>query len=345
MPYMAWSTFGLPAEVTLSYSPTMMRAVVCRELGTLDNVVVDMVSTPTAGPGEALVEVRAAGVNYVDGLMCEGRYQVKFPTPYVPGGEIAGEVVGLGEGSEGFEVGDRVMALTGFGAFCDRMAVPVASLVHMPDVLGFGQGATMIQSYATAIHALKRAGLKAGEQVLVLGAGGGIGLAAVDAAVAYGARVIAAASSSQKLDAAVAAGAHATIAYEQEDLKLRARELSGGGVDVVIDPVGGTKSEAALRALGVFGRLCVIGFTSGTIGTVPLNQVLLSNRSVIGIDWGAWAMLDPAANRSLIEEAVTMTDEGRLTPAVPAERPLEDAARVMADLLERRVVGKVVLVP
>jgi NADPH2:quinone reductase len=323
----------------------MMRAVVCRELGSLDNVVVDSVESPNAGPRQALVAVRAAGANYVDGLMCQGRYQIKFPTPYVPGGEIAGEVLSLGEGAEGLEVGNRVMALTGFGAFCEQVAVPVQSLVRIPDSLGFGQGATMIQSYATAIYAFKRAGLKAGEKVLVLGAGGGIGLAAVDAAVAYGAQVIAAASTADKLSAAVRAGATATIAYEDEDLKVQARELSGGGVDVVIDPVGGAKSEAALRALGIFGRLCVIGFTSGTIGSVPLNQVLLSNRSVIGIDWGAWAAGDPAGNRRLIEEAVAMADEGKLSPAVPAERRLEDAAQVMSDLLERRVVGKVVLVP
>lgn len=323
----------------------MMRAVVCRELGSLDNVVVDSVESPNAGPRQALVAVRAAGANYVDGLMCQGRYQIKFPTPYVPGGEIAGEVLSLGEGAEGLEVGDRVMALTGFGAFCEQVAVPVQSLVRIPDTLGFGQGATMIQSYATAIYAFKRAGLKEGEKVLVLGAGGGIGLAAVDAAVAYGAQVIAAASTADKLSAAVRAGAVATIAYEDEDLKVQARDLSGGGVDVVIDPVGGTKSEAALRALGIFGRLCVIGFTSGAIGSVPLNQVLLSNRSVIGIDWGAWAASDPAGNRGLIEEAVAMAEEGKLNPAVPTERRLEDAAQVMSDLLERRVVGKVVLVP
>ena len=151
----------------------MMRAVVCRELGPLENVVVDSVETPIAGPGQALVAVRAAGANYVDGLMCQGRYQIKFQTPYVPGGEIAGEVLSLGDGAEGVEVGDRVMALTGFGAFSDQMALPVQSLVRMPDVLEFGQGATMIQSYATAMYAYKRAGLKAGEKVLVLGAGGG----------------------------------------------------------------------------------------------------------------------------------------------------------------------------
>ena len=162
----------------------------------------------------------------------------------------------------------------------------------------------MIQSYATAMYAYKRAGLTAGEKVLVLGAGGGIGLAAVDVAVAYGAEVIAAASTADKLSAAQAAGATSTILYEDEDLKERVREVSGGGVDIVIDPVGGEKSEAALRALGKFGRLCVIGFTSGSIASIPLNQVLLSNRSVIGIDWGAWTGSDPVGNRKLIEEVV-----------------------------------------
>jgi NADPH2:quinone reductase len=167
----------------------------------------------------------------------------------------------------------------------------------------------------------------------------------VDVAVAYGAEVIAAASTADKLHAALTAGATSTIRYEDEDLKQRARELSGGGVDIVIDPVGGEKSEAALRALGKFGRLCVIGFTSGSIASVPLNQVLLSNRSIIGIDWGAWTGSDPVGNRKLIEEAVEMAGRGALHPVVPAERPLEDARLVMAELLERRVVGKVVLVP
>jgi NADPH2:quinone reductase len=237
------------------------------------------------------------------------------------------------------------MALTGFGAFCEVVAVPGRSLVRLPDGVGFGQGAGMFQSYATALYAFRRAHLEAGETVLVLGAGGGIGLASIDLAVAFGAEVIAAASSAEKLEAASKMGATKTIAYEDEDLKARARELSGGGVDVVIDPVGGPKSEPALRALRTFGRLCVIGFTSGSIATVPLNQVLLSNRNVIGIDWGAWAMSDPAANLKLIDEVVAMTAAGRLHPSVPEERPLSAAVEVMGELLDRQIVGKVVLVP
>jgi NADPH:quinone reductase len=322
-----------------------MRAVVCTELGSLENVVVKEAEVPTPGPGQVTVSVRAAGVNFVDGLMCQGRYQIRFPTPYVPGGEIAGEVLAVGEGAEDFAPGERVMALTGFGAFCEVIAVPDRSLVRLPDGVEFGQAAGMIQSYATALYAFRRANLEAGETVLVLGAGGGIGLASVDLAVAFGADVIAAASSQEKLKAASDMGAAHTIAYEDEDLKARARELSGGGVDIVVDPVGGPKSEPALRALRMFGRLCVIGFTSGSIASVPLNQVLLSNRTVIGIDWGAWAMSDPASNQKLIDEMVAMAAAGSLHPSVPEERPLSAAVEVMGDLLERKIVGKVVLVP
>jgi len=322
-----------------------MRSVSCKALGSLDNVVVEEIPAPNPGTTQLLVQVRAAGVNFVDGLMCKGEYQIKFPTPYVPGGEVAGVVLAPGDDVTGFAAGDRVMALTGFGAFAEQIAIPASSAVKLPDSLQFGQGATMIQSYVTALFAYKRAQLSAGEVVLVLGAGGGIGLAAIDLAVALGARVIAAASTHDKLAAAVQMGASDTISYEDEDLKVRARELSGGGVDVVVDPVGGDKSEASLRALRVNGRLCVIGFTSGTIGSVPLNQVLLSNRNVIGIDWGAWAGSDPAGNRSLIQEILQMVEDGKLHPTIPAERPLESAAQIMEDLLERRIAGKVVLVP
>jgi NADPH2:quinone reductase len=323
-----------------------VRAVVCKELGSLDNVIVEDRDVPAPARGQAVVAVRAAGVNYVDGLMCEGRYQIRFEAPYVPGGEIAGEVTGVGEGVDSLAEGDRVMALCGFGAFAEQVAVPAASLVRIPANLDFAQAAGFIQSYCTAWYALvRRAGLSSGEKVLVLGAGGGIGLASTDVALAKGATVIAAASSAQKLESAKAMGASATIAYEDEDLKTRARELSGGGVDVVVDPVGGRHSEPALRALGRFGRFLVIGFAAGTIASVPLNQVLLSNRTVIGVDWGAWAMGDPAGNAELLRELVAQVGAGRLHPVAPAERTLEEAPAVMSELLERSVTGKVVLVP
>ena len=323
-----------------------VRVVVCTALGPLDNVVVEERATPLPGPGQVVVDVRAAGVNYVDGLICQGRYQMKPAVPYVPGGEIAGVVSALGDGVTRVRVGERVMAMTGFGAFAEQVTVAASSLNRVPDALGFGQAATFIQSYSTAWFALaRRTTVEEGEWVLVLGAGGGIGLAAVDVALALGARVAAAASSDEKLDAARAMGAQATVAYEREDLKTRVRELTDGGVDVVIDPVGGRHSEPALRATKTFGRFCVIGFASGPIASVPLNHVLLNNRTVVGVDWGAWAMRDPLGQPALLGELIEMVATGRLHPIVPTERPLDQAPQVMASLLDRTVTGKVVLVP
>jgi len=241
---------------------------------------------------------------------------------------------------------DRVIAFTGFGGFAEQVVVSALTLVTMPDTLGFGQAATLIQSYGTMLFALtRRTSLKPGEWVLVLGAGGGVGLAAIDVARALGARVIAAASTKEKLDNAVAMGAEATIAYEDEDLKVRARELSGGGVDVVIDPVGGRHSEPALRATGPFGRFCVIGFASGPIAPVPLNQVLLNNRTVVGVDWGAWTFRDPIGNRQLLDELMGLISDGQLHPTVPSEYPLDQASSVMSGLIDRTLAGKVVLIP
>ena len=323
-----------------------VRVVVCKELGPLDNVVVEERGTPVPGPGQAVVDVRAAGVNYVDGLICQGRYQMRPAVPYVPGGEIAGVVSAVGDGVTRVHVGERVMAMTGFGAFAEQVTVAASSLDPVPDALGFSQAATFIQSYCTAWFALaRRTTVSEGEWVLVLGAGGGIGLAAVDVALALGARVVAAASSEQKLDAARRMGAHATVAYESEDLKARVRELTDGGADVVVDPVGGRHSEPALRAMKTFGRFCVIGFASGPIASIPLNHVLLNNRTVVGVDWGAWAMRDPEGHRAMLDELIEMAQSGRLHPIEPAERPLDDAAQVMAALLDRTVTGKVVLVP
>jgi NADPH2:quinone reductase len=323
-----------------------VRVVVCKELGPLDNVVVEERPTPVPGPGQAVVDVRAAGVNFVDGLICQGRYQMKPAVPYVPGGEISGVVSAVGDGVTRVQVGDRVMAMTGFGAFAEQVTVAASSLDSVPDALGFSQAAAFIQSYCTAWFALgRRTTVSEGEWVLVLGAGGGIGLAAVDVALELGARVVAAASSSEKLEAARRMGAHATVEYESEDLKSRVRELTDGGVDVVVDPVGGRHSEPALRAMKSFGRFCVIGFASGPIASIPLNHVLLNNRTVVGVDWGAWAMRDPDGHRAMLDELIEMVQSGRLHPVEPTERPLEDAAPVMAALIDRTVTGKVVLVP
>jgi len=298
------------------------------------------------GPDEVVIDVRAAGVNYVDGLICQGRYQIKPQTPFVPGSEIAGEVAAVGAAVNGVAPGDRVIAMTGFGGFAEQAAVPAASVIALPENLGFGQAAALIQSYSTALFTLtRRTSVAPDEWVLVLGAGGGIGLACIDVAVALGAHVIAGASSPDKLDAAQAMGAEATIAYEDEDLKTRARELSGGGVDVVVDAVGGRHSEPALRATRWSGRFCVVGFASGAIPSIPLNQVLLNNRTVVGVDWGAWTFRNLDAYQLMLGELMQMVKDGRLHPPIPAERPLVDAGKAMEDLIGRRVTGKVVLVP
>ena len=323
-----------------------MRAVVCNQLGPLDTLAVEDRPTPDPAEGMVVIDVAAAGVNFVDGLICQGRYQLKPPTPFVPGSEVAGTIAAVGPGVTGWSVGDRVLVFCGFGGFATQVVAPALSLVTVPDSIDLGQAAALIQSYCTMLFTLtRRTTVTPGEWVLVLGAGGGIGLAAIDVATALGAHVIAAASTAEKLEAAEAMGAEATIAYETEDLKSRARQLSGGGVDVVVDPVGGRHAEPALRATRHLRRFCVIGFASGPIPSIPINQVLLNNRTLVGVDWGGWTFKDPFGNRALIDELMGMVADGRLHPTVPTERPLAGAADVMASLIDRTVTGKVVLVP
>jgi NADPH2:quinone reductase len=323
-----------------------MRAVVCSELGPLDTLVVEDRPTPEPTEGMVVIDVAAAGVNFVDGLICQGRYQLKPPTPFVPGSEVAGTIAAVGPGVGEWSVGDRVVVFCGFGGFATHVVAPALSLVAVPDAIDLAQAAALIQSYCTMLFTLtRRTTVAPGEWVLVLGAGGGIGLAAVDVATALGAHVIAAASTPDKLEAARAMGAEAVIAYEEEDLKTRARELSGGGVDVVVDPVGGRHAEPALRSTRHLGRFCIIGFASGPIPSIPINQVLLNNRTMVGVDWGGWTFKDPLGNRALTDELMAMVAEGRLHPTAPATRRLEEAAEVMAGLIDRTVSGKVVLVP
>jgi NADPH2:quinone reductase len=323
-----------------------MRQVICRMFGSAATLSVEDVAPAEPGPGEVALAVTAAGVNYVDALIVAGAYQIKPALPFVPGSEVAGTVVSTGGETPGWSPGDRAVAMVGFGGFAERVVARPAQLFAPPPGVSTPQAATCIQSYTTMLYAYRRrAVLKAGESVLVLGAGGGIGLAATDLAVATGATVIAAASSAAKLQAAVSAGAEATIDYEREDLKARARLLSGGGVDVVVDPVGGQHAETALRALRWGGRYLVLGFAGGGIPALPLNQVLLNNRAVIGVDWGAWATAEPAANRQLVSEVFDLAAAGRIHPAEPLSYPLEQAGAVLASLLERRTTGKAVLVP
>jgi NADPH2:quinone reductase len=322
-----------------------MRRVVCQEIGPLDQLVVHEGEPLTSGDGQVVVDVKAAGVNFVDALFVQGQYQIKPPTPFTPGSEVAGVVSALGRGVEGVELGDRVLVQCGLGGFAEQLTANALSLIPMPDALSFGQAAALVQSYATMLYAFtRRTTVAEGQTMLVLGAGGGIGLAAIDLAKALGLRAIAVASSAEKLYKAKAAGAEAGI-EASEDVKVRARELSGGGVDLVVDPIGGPLAEAALRALKMNGRYLVIGFASGEIPRLPANQVLLNNRTVVGVDWGAWTMREPAAHRALLADLMAMVGEGRLSPVEPTAYPLDEAATALADLVGRRVVGKVVLVP
>ena len=323
-----------------------MRRVVCREIGPPDRVEVEEVEAPEPRPGKVVVAVRAAGVNFVDALLVQGKYQIKLPPPFTPGTEVAGEITAVGDGVTGWSVGDRIQATTGMNGFAELVEIDPRALRAVPDSMTFGQAATFVQSYETMLFAFtRRTTLREGETMLVLGAGGGIGLAAIDLGGALGVRAIAAASTAEKLEGARAQGAFATIAYEDEDLKSRARELSDGGVELVVDIVGGAHAEPALRALKPGGRYLVIGFASGTIPALPLNQVLLNNRTVVGVDWGGWAMRNREEQEELEAELFALAAHGDLHPVEPAAAPLDEAGRVLSDLAERRIVGKVVIVP
>jgi NADPH2:quinone reductase len=324
-----------------------MRAVVCNELGPPSLLRVEERPDPAAGPGRVVVAVEAAGVNFVDGLFIAGTYQIKPPLPFTPGSELAGTVSAIGEDVRDLQVGQRVVVTTGLGGFASHVAVPAPAAVVLPDALDAARAATFTQSYSTCLFALRdRAQVQPGHTVLVLGAGGGIGLAAIAVARALGCRVMGAASSEEKRAAASAAGAEAVIDSTTVPIKDAAREWAGGtGVDVVVDPIGGPAAEPALRALGDFGRYLVIGFAAGAIPSIPLNQVLLRNRTVLGIDWGIWSMQHATEQRALLRDLLGMVESGELDPVHPTTYPLDQVATALEDLLERRVVGKIALLP
>jgi NADPH2:quinone reductase len=324
-----------------------VRAVVCNELGPPSLLRVEERPDPAAGPGHVVVDVEAAGVNYVDALFIGGQYQIRPPVPFVPGTESAGRVAEVGEGVTGLTEGQRVLVSAGLGGFATKVAAAADAVTVIPDALDAPRAATFTQSYSTCLFALReRARVQPGESVLVLGAGGGIGLAAIGVARALGCRVLGIASSEEKRAAARAAGAEAALDPAAEPVKDAARAWAGGtGVDVVVDPVGGELAEPSLRALGDRGRYLVIGFAAGPIPSIPLNQVLLRNRTVIGIDWGIWAMQHAAEQRSLLGDLLAMVDDGTIDPVHPTVYALDDVARALEDLLGRRVVGKAVLVP
>ena len=334
----------------------MVTAIECAEFGPIEDLrVVERESLPL-GAGQVRLAVSASGVNFVDGLFVEGRYQIKPPTPFVPGGEVVGRITELGEDVDGLVVGERVFANLGLGGFASEVVVSPRQLVAIPESLSNGQAATFMQSYLTGWYALTvRAGASAGDTMLVLGAGSGVGLAAVDIGAALGLRVIAAASSPEKRALAESRGAMATIdnaALDAAGIKDAAKSFAAsfedradrGGVDLVYDPVGGEVGEVALRALGEDGQYLVVGFVAG-IPMLAANQVLLRNRRITGVDWGAWAGRHGDANRALLAEVVERIAAGDLDPVEPVTYPLREAARALRDLADRKVAGKVALVP
>ena len=322
-----------------------MRAILCSELGDADKLVIEEVSDPVPGEGEVVVDVEAAALNFPDTLIIAGKYQFKPELPFSPGGEAAGIVSALGPGVSDVAVGDRVIVTTLWGAFAEKLAAPADSLLPMPGNMDSTTAASIGITYGTSYYALRRrADLQPKETLLVLGAAGGVGLTAVELGRSLGARVIAAASSEDKLDAASEAGADERINYSTESLKERAKLLTDGkGVDVVYDPVGGDFSEQAFRAMAWGGRHLVIGFASGEIPRLPLNLALLKSASVVGVFWGAWTKSHPREWLRDFADLSAMFEEGRLKPKVSQVFELEDYAEAFDCLTKRRAKGKVVL--
>ncbi|MEX2280743.1 MAG: NADPH:quinone oxidoreductase family protein [Acidimicrobiia bacterium] len=322
-----------------------MKALRCTELGPASKLSVQEVDDPTPGPGQVVVEVEAAGLNFPDTLIIQGTYQSKPNLPFSPGGEAAGVISAIGDGVEGLSTGDRVIALSSHGAFAEKWATDAGSVIPVPEGLDWSEAAAYGLTYGTSYYALKsRARLQPGETLLVLGASGGVGSAAVELGKAMGATVIAAASTPEKLEWAEGLGADHLVNYRNEDLRKRLAELTDGrGVDVVYDPVGGDVTEVAVRSTAWNGRLAVVGFAAGDIPTIPLNLTLLKGMSVVGVFWGrSITQEEPELHRENFAEMAGMIADGRIRPRVSAEFSLDDYEAAFAMFTERKVMGKAV---
>jgi len=322
-----------------------MKAVLCKEYGPPESLVIEDIPSPRPGKGQVVITVKACGVNFPDTLIIEGKYQFKPALPFSPGGEVSGIVKELGEGVNTVKVGDRVIAFTGWGGFAEEVVTEAAKLIPIPGDIDFATAASFTLVFGTAHHALKdRAHIKPGETLLVLGAAGGVGLASVELGKLMGARVIAAASSDENLEVCKQHGADDVINYTNEDLRERVKTLTGGnGVDVIVDPLGGNYSEPALRSIAWNGRFLVIGFAAGDIPRIPLNLTLLKGCSIVGVFWGSFTEHEPRHNQENIQELLTWLAQGKLKPHISATYPLERAAGALNDVLNRKVKGKVVL--
>ncbi len=322
-----------------------MKAILCKEYGPADKLVIEDVPSPEAKGRGVKVRVKAAGLNFPDTLIIEGKYQLKPNMPFSPGGEMAGEVVAVGDKVTRFKVGDRVAGLTGYGAFAEEVIVPEQNLLPVPDGMSDEKAAAFTMVYGTSYYALKQRGnLQPGETLLVLGASGGVGLATVELGKAMGAKVIAAASSAEKLAIAKEAGADELINYTEEPLKDAVKKLTHSkGVDVIYDPVGGDFTEQALRAMGWNGRHLIIGFAAGDIPKIPANLTLLKGCSVVGVFWGSFTQREPEASAQNMMELMKLYAEGKIDPKVSEVYDFEDYGKALGALTERRATGKVVL--
>lgn len=324
-----------------------MKAILCKSWGPPDTLVVEDLPDVVPGPGEVAIDVQAAGVNFPDVLIIQNKYQFKPDLPFTPGSELAGVIRAVGEGVTNVKVGDKVLAFVSRGAFAQQIAVPAQTIMPMPPGLDFDTAAAVTLTYGTSHHAVvDRAQLKAGETMLVLGAAGGVGLAAIEIGKALGARVIAAASSDEKLAVCKDHGADATINYSTEDLREAIKAATDGkGPDVIYDPVGGIYAEPAFRSIAWRGRYLVIGFANGEIPKLPLNLPLLKGASIVGVFWGEFARREPKANLAAMRELMGWMAEGKIRPHISGRYPLAETARALNDMAARKVTGKVVIQP
>nr|WP_293840303.1 NADPH:quinone oxidoreductase family protein [uncultured Arsenicibacter sp.] len=324
-----------------------MKAVLCRSFGGPETLQIDDIDWPVPAANEVLITVKACGVNFPDTLIIDGKYQFKPPFPFSPGGEVAGVIRAVGEGVTHLKPGDAVLALTGWGGFAEGVVIDSRRVFPIPPGLDFQTAASMLYTFGTSYHALKdRAQLQPGETLLVLGAAGGVGLAAVMLGKLMGATVIAAASTAGKLALCREYGADETINYSEDDLRNRLKELTGGkGVDVVYDPVGGALADPALRSMNWNGRYLVVGFAAGKIPDLPMNLPLLKGCSVVGVFWGAFAERQPKDNARNLAEIIQFLQTGKIKPHIQAVYPLEQAAQALTEMQARKVMGKLLIAP
>jgi NADPH2:quinone reductase len=324
-----------------------MKAIVCRELGLPDKLVFDDIPEPALGAGDVRIAVKAASVNFPDALIIQGKYQMKAVPPFVPGAEVAGTVLETGERVTQFRKGEGVVAFIPTGGYAEQVVTSAHTAVRLPPSVDFTKAAALTLAFGTSLHALKQRGqLKAGETLLVLGAAGGVGLAAVQIGKAMGAHVIAAASSAEKLALCRDNGADEVVDYSKESLKDAIKKLTKGrGADVIYDPVGGELAQDCLSSIAWNGRYLIIGFAAGTIPNIAANRLLLKGASAVGVFWGSFTAHEPQANAENIAQLFAWLQEGRIKPYVSKTYPLREAPRALCDMLERKVTGKIVLLP